>query len=156
MSPISFLTAGFPGFVWAWFQIPNFSPGYDRLPHTLMAFGLPLIGFLVSALLFSQLRSSSLSIRRDSLVRVFATAAVVTYYWYRLPFLVGFSSVAPDGMLVDLTQWLPWWAPYAMRALTSTALVMWMLPSSGSPRPWLHRPPSSQEDAVVAVEFSAE
>ncbi len=155
MRPINLLTAGFPGFVWAWFQVPNFRPEYDRLAHTLMAFGLPLLGFLISALLFILVRSRLLPSHRDVLVRVFATAAVVTYYWYRLPFLVGFSPVAPDGMLVDLTQLLPVWTPFAMRALTSTVLVMWLLPPSRSPRHWLVRPPYSQDHVVVTADLSS-
>ncbi len=151
MGPLEFLTAGFPGFIWAWFQVPNFRPEYSRLDHTLEAFGLPLLGFLLSALLYNLLRYRLLPNEGKALGRLFATVAVVVYYWYRLPFLVGFSPTAPDGMLVDLTQWLPGWAPYLMRALTSILLVLWLLPHERGQRPWLVRPPYSYERGTSAA-----
>ena len=38
-----------------------------------------------------------------ALPKVFAAAAVCTYYWYRLPALAGFGPHPGTGLLVDLT-----------------------------------------------------
>ncbi len=135
---LEFLAAGFPGFVWAWFQIPNYVPELDRTAHTLQAYGLPWAGFAVSAMIYTLVRRLGAPSQAQ---RIFATTAVAIYYFYRLPLLVGFSQYASDGVLVDLTGVLPPWTPALLRIGTTSAILFWMLSDKPARKPWLQRPP---------------
>ena len=81
----------------------------------------------------------------QTLVRVFAAAAVSCYYWYRLPALFGFGPTPGDGMLVDLRGVLP--AAFAtLGPIASTALfVWWLLLRPQSRQSWSVRPPLAAE-----------
>ena len=97
------------------------------------AFAWPFLGLSISLLLYLALRSWLGQPRERMLVRVFAAAAVSSYYWFRLPALFGFGMFSGDGMLVDLTSTLPAWFPIASQ-LTTTLLFAYLLV-------WRHREP---------------
>lgn len=129
------LTGGFAGYVWGWFQVADGASLSE-------AFALPFAGMAVTLVLFLGMRALLPAGRDELLVRTFASAAVATYYWYRLPMLLGFGAHPGDGVLVDLSANLPEWTPHACR-LATTALFGWwlVLRTPGHKRAWSVRPP---------------
>jgi len=133
------LMAGvFPGFVWGWFQVPDYLPG-EGLGHLGLAYGLPLGAGLATLVLYCLARR--LGSDSDRLTRIFAAAAVACYYWYRIPALGGFGPHPGDGMLVDLRGVVPEWAPTLSRALSTALLGAWLVFGLGRHRIWQVRPP---------------
>lgn len=135
----TFMVGGFPGFVWGWFQVPGYS-GSEGWAHLGQAYGLPLASLAVTLALFLLLRRSLHGSGRDVLARIFAAAAVCTYYWYGLPALVGFGPIPGQGYLVDLRDTLPAWFPVASRVVTTVALAGWLLAPVARLRSWHQRP----------------
>ena len=144
------MAGGFAGFIWGWFQVPDFS-GDEGWRHLDLAYGLPLGGLAVTLSLFLLLRFFIPARHEKTLVRAFATAAVACYYWYRLPALFGFGPFPGDGMLVDLTGSLPSWFPAASQ-VASTALFLWlMLSRNPRARSWTTRPPFARGASACAA-----
>jgi hypothetical protein len=121
------IIGGFAGFICGWFQVPDYHGA--ATPHeALLAFLWPFGGALVSLMLYTALRATvavSHAARRR-LIRIFAAAAVSSYYAFRLPALVGLGLHPGTGRLVDWSGWLPAWAPWLSAALT-TAFFFWFL-----------------------------
>ncbi len=132
------MVGGFPGFVWGWFQVPDYagSAGWD---HLASAYGWPLVGLLVTLLAYVLLRSLLSRAHHARLVVGFATAAIACYYWYRLPALFGFGPFPGDGMLVDLTSALPAWFPWASRLATTSFFALWLTRRVGTKPRWAVR-----------------
>lgn len=135
------LAGSFFGFVFGWYQVPDY-PGPVGWPELAGAYAWPLGCAVGSYALFKagDLWFDESPEARRIMTRVFATGAVATYYWYRLPALFGMGPYPGDGMLIDLTGVLPLWFPYAS-ALLTTAFFFWFLvirPTAG--RSWLVRP----------------
>jgi len=115
------VTGGFVGFIWGWYQVPD-AVGPLGVVEVVEAFAWPLLGGAVSLLAFGA-AGRWVPSSRD---RLFGTAAVSLYYWYRLPALVGLGRFANTGVLVDLSMVLPWWAALVSRAV-STSFFVWFL-----------------------------
>ena len=133
------LVGGFPGYIWAWFQIPDYA-GAVSWSNIGWSYALPLLGAAITLLCFSAVDRIVTRRQRIVLVRVFAAAAVSCYYWFRLPALIGFGVFPGDGMLVDLSGDL---APYVPQLITiaTTAFFAWWLVIRLTPRrEWLERP----------------
>lgn len=128
----SILVGGFPGYVYGWFQVPDFA-GTEGLAHLASAYAWPFLGLFASFVTYVSLQALLGRRHQRMLVRVFAAAAVACYYWFRLPALFGFGLFPGDGMLVDLSRALPAWFPIASQ-ITSTLLFGWLLV-------WRHREP---------------
>ncbi|TPV96022.1 MAG: hypothetical protein B7733_06910 [Myxococcales bacterium FL481] len=133
------LAGGFAGFVWGWFQVPDYHG--DGWSHLSAAYGWPLAGAAVSLTAYSGLSRMVPQHRRRWLVRSFAALAIGCYYWYRLPMLLGFGEFPGDGVLIDLTGVLPAWAPIASRIATSLAGLVWLVRLDPVRRTWTVRPP---------------
>ncbi len=133
------LTGCFVGLTWGWYQVPDLSPGSDVVAAWLW----PLGSAAVSLALYLALKHWFFPSRaaRARLVKAFAAAAVTTYYWYRLPALLGFGLAAGNGTLVNLTALLPFWAPYVLRAVTTTFLLWFLLARRAVHASWMQRPP---------------
>ncbi|MEJ2124214.1 MAG: ferredoxin [Alphaproteobacteria bacterium] len=135
-----FLVGSFFGFVWGWYQVPDFH-GQVGMNEILIAFAWPFGGALVSYVIYLAMkRSVSDSAEQQKLLlKMFATAAVSTYYWYRIPALVGFDP--RSGQLYDLTFVLPDWFPMASQIIT-TAFFVWFLiiRNTSSGLTWQKRP----------------
>jgi hypothetical protein len=112
----------FFGFVWGWFQVPDYT-GAIGLEETANAYLWPLGGALCSLAAYKLADRLTPGARRH-LPRIFAAAAVSTYYWYRIPALVGFD--ARSGVLYNLSHVLPAWFPLASHTV-STAFFFWFL-----------------------------
>lgn len=147
----NFLTGSFFGFVLGWFQVPDYL-GTVGTPEIINAYLWPFGGALVSYVVFKVIEQWFVTSRngRKLLGKVFAAAAVSTYYWYRIPALTGFDP--RSGLLYDLTDVLPVWFPWASEAVT-TMFFFWFLvirPTAGVS--WLKRPifATAQQTAPVA------
>jgi len=134
------MLGGFPGFIWGWFQVPDYS---DRLiqAHFFGVYGYPLGGAVVTLALFLTLKHKIPSRQHLSLLRIFAASAVACYYWYRLPMLFGFGPFPGDGMLIDLRSALPETFPAISRLFTTSLFFWWLVLKPRKQRPWTIRPP---------------
>jgi hypothetical protein len=135
------LTGSFVGFIWGWYQLPDY-PGDigagEVIAAYLWPFGCASVSLAVYLVARKWLCRSKAA--RNTLIRIFAAAAVSTYYWYRIPALGGFGPYPGTGLLYDLTGVLPAWAPLISQALT-TAFFAWFLVLRESPNAsWMTRP----------------
>lgn len=131
------MVGGFAGFIWGWFQVPDYANG-DGWTHLASAFGWPLLGTACTLALYFLLHNR---ISQLMLNRLFAAAAIACYYWYRLPMLVGFGPFPGDGMLVDLTSTLGPWFSTLSRIATTVFFFWWLVGRRNIRRSWLVRPP---------------
>jgi hypothetical protein len=134
------LAGGFPGFVWAWFHVPDHHVATDWTT-VLYVFAVPLAGMLTSLLLFLGLYRTLSRERLGQSVRVFSLAAVGCYYWFRIPALLGFGMFPGDGMLVDLSKTAPLWLPEVLRWSVLLFLVFWFFRQRDDEKSWSVRPP---------------
>lgn len=133
------LVGGFPGFIWGWFQVPDYA-GTEGWAHLGEAYGWPFLGLTVTLIAYLALEQLVPARHRAWLIRAFAAAAVACYYWYRVPALFGMGPIPGDGMLVDLRASLPAWFPWASRAVTTGIFAWWFLIHTSPKRPWSVRP----------------
>jgi len=135
------LTGGFAGFILGWYQLPDYQGqigATEIIASYLWPFGCAATALAVYAAARKWLCRSKPA--RIMLVKVFATAAVSTYYWFRIPALGGFGPHPGTGLLYDLTGVLPEWTPWISQALT-TLFFIWFLIFRKSPNAsWMIRP----------------
>ncbi len=140
------MPALFPGFIYGWFQVPDYLPG-EGLDLWSAIYLPPLGGAAGSLLLFTLCRRLLPESRGALLRRTFAFLAVACYYWFRLPALFGFGPFPGDGMLLDLRGSLPPSFEWFLRLLTTSFFAWWMFRPGVRGRPWLRRPPVADEAA---------
>ncbi|MDE3211600.1 MAG: hypothetical protein KGM98_00085 [Bacteroidota bacterium] len=133
------LAGGFPGFIWGWFQVPDYFAG-NGLGKLYIVYGYPLLGAAVTIALYITLKRRFPENRRI-LVNIFGAAAVSCYYWFRLPQLLGFTNVPSSGILVDLSAVIPSWTLNILRLATTGFFVWWMIIENQKLRSWSKRPP---------------
>ena len=132
------LAGAFPGYIWGWFQVPDYMPGFP-LKDYFSVYTFPLLGGIVT--LLSYLAAKRLLKKNSKLViRLFAAAAVSCYYWFRLPQLFGFSNVATNGVLIDLNGHLSIWSIYIVRLTTTFLFMWWMVFANVKEKSWTVRP----------------
>jgi ferredoxin len=122
----NFLVGSFPGFVWGWFQVADRAPHQVGSPDIITAYAWPWGACIVTYVVF-KLGEHLFRYQDDaraSLHRVFAAAAISTYYWYRLP---GPAAVLPD--------WFP-----LVSHLVTTPFFFWFLVVRSPRTSWLKRP----------------
>ena len=134
------LIGGFPGFVWGWFQTPDYSQ-WESWGQVGYSFAFPLGGFTVSMILFLLLKKYLLKRYEQRIILFFTAAAVSIYYWYRLPALLGMGYYAGDGMLINLSSSLPDFFPIISGALTTGFFFWWFLFRESTAKSWVIRPP---------------
>ena len=134
-----FMVGGFPGYIWGWFQVPDYTFS-ESLQKLFIVYGYPLLGAAVSIALFILLTRFFPKTNKQLLINLFAASAVSCYYWYRLPILFGFGNLETNGTLVNLSNILPSWS-ITMATLVSTAFFFWwMVFRKKNRRSWLLRP----------------
>ncbi|MBC8353610.1 MAG: hypothetical protein H8E66_16545 [Planctomycetes bacterium] len=139
------LTGLFPGFVWGWYNVPTYG-GWDGFSHLHIAYGIPFAGGGATLMVYLILRTV-LPTLEHLIASVFAAAAIITYYWFRLPPVFGIG--APDAaMIVDISAWLPTWSATALRILTFLAFGWLMVVRTGW-RAWETPPPSGDGSSVI-------
>jgi len=137
---IHLVTGGLPGLIWGWYRVPDFIPPIP-FETLVTAFAWPLGCSIVTLLLYGLLHRLQAGRERsvNRLPRLFATLAVCTYYWYRIPALAGMGPQPDSGVLCDLSLILPDLPLYSHIA-TSGFFVWFLLLRSSEPRSWLARP----------------
>jgi hypothetical protein len=132
---------GFAGYVWGWFQVPDYS-GSITLSNTLCAYGWPLFGSIISLSIYFALKRTLPKSKNKHylLIKIFATAAVSIYYWYRIPALMGFGPHYGTGMLYDLTGTLPQATEHLSHAITTIFFIWFLLLRNDNGQRWLIRP----------------
>lgn len=136
------LVGAFPGYVWGWFQIPDFS-GANAFEKILLVYGAPMLGGVVTLISYLVLKRLLGKNRDSELISLFAAATVSCYYWFRLPQIIGFSELDTNGVLVDLSKLLPYWTPLVLNIISTSFFLWWIVLRKKSPISWSKRPPKS-------------
>lgn len=122
----NFLVGSFPGFVWGWYQVQDYAPDQVGTQAIITAYVWPLGACIVTYAVFKI--AEHIFRHKDNaraiLHRVFAAAAISTYYWYRLP---GPASLLPD------------WFPLVSRMVTTPFFFSFLVLRSPKVS-WLKRP----------------
>lgn len=128
------------GFIWGWYCVPDFRTAVS-IGEIIDAFACPYGGGLVTLAIYAvAYRWICRSVAdRTLLVKLFATAAVCMYYWYRIPALTGFGPNPGTGMLVDLSNDLPF-IPLVSHVITTSFFVWFLLLRKYSSASWTTRP----------------
>ena len=143
----------FPGYVWGWFQVQDYatlSEGMANITHT---FAIPIMGGAVTLALYALLVSSIPLQKRKTIDKYFAAAAISCYYWYRIPWLLGFSQFDGNGMIVDLSATIPQTVVDVLPYCTTAFWVWWIALKRNGLRSWMHRPPE-EEGNVGTVDLT--
>lgn len=132
------LVGAFPGYIWGWFQVPDYT-GAASWQNLIVVYGYPLMGAIVTLLLYLVLRKKY-SKNEKVVISLFAATAVSCYYWFRLPQLFGFSALHTNGTLIDLSAYLPIWSMSILNLATTTFFFWWMVIRNKVKRSWAVRP----------------
>lgn len=133
------LAGGLPGFIWGWFHVPDTDKTYT-IQELLGVYKLPVIGLLVSLLLFVFLRNVWMKKQERLLVAWFAALGVSCYYWYRIPALVGMGDFGEDGVLYNLKGVMPEWTVVMIRVLVTGFFIYWLVYRPFNRKSWAVRP----------------
>lgn len=122
----NFLVGSFPGFVWGWYQVQDYPPDHVGTQEIITAYVWPLGACIIAYAVFKTVERifRHRDDARTILHRVFAAAAISTYYWYRLP---GPASLLPN--------WFP-----LVSHLVTTPFFFWFLVLRSPKVSWLKRP----------------
>jgi len=132
------LAGAFPGYIWGWFQVPDYTATF-ALRNYYTVYEYPLVGGMVTLSLYLILKSRYQN-HKKLIMSLFAAAAVSCYYWFRLPQLFGFSNLHSNGILVNLTGYLPSWSMSILNLATTTFFVWWIVIANKKDRSWSIRP----------------
>jgi hypothetical protein len=133
------MVGGFPGYVWGWFQVTDYTASFEWLQF-LTAYSYPLSGAAVSIFLYLLIKQAFPKRNEKLIINLFAAGAVSCYYWFRLPMLFGFSSTETNGMLIDLSNNLPSWSMTILNMATTGFFVWWMVIRKKKRISWSLRP----------------
>jgi hypothetical protein len=134
------LGGGFPGYIWGWFQIPDYynNEGWGNL---ISIYSLPFISLFVSLIIFYLIKKILDEKHHELLINIFAFAAVSLYYWFRIPALVGFGKFPQDGRLIDLSQSVPELVPFYIKVTLIIIFFGWFFIKKENGKSWVVRPP---------------
>jgi len=134
------IIGGLPGFIWGWFHVPDYS-GDLSLSTVLEIYEIPLACMILTLMVYSVL-AIVLSDKTMRIVSgIFAASAVSCYYWYRIPALVGFGKFAEDGLLINLSDRIPFEAVSLTIILTTLFFFWWIVIRKQHRVSWVIRPP---------------
>ena len=131
-----FMVGAFPGFIWGWFQVPDYHEITD-IEQLLIIYLMPLKGASISSIFYFVL---SQYFSEKKLIPYFSTFAISCYYWYRLPALLGFGIFPGDGMLINLSNTLPLWTINIITITICCFFVWWIIIRKNSKVSWSIRP----------------
>jgi hypothetical protein len=152
----SLVVGGFPGFIWGWFHVTDYVPAVpgmldDRVHHLAAAYGIPFAAMAASVAVYVVLTKT---VRRDlqpAVNRTFAAAAIATYYWYRLPALIGYGLFPAEDRLIDLTRVATREAVYAAQLAVTAFWAWWFVVRASPSRSWQTRPAFAVADDPVVT-----
>jgi len=133
------MVGGFPGFVWGWFQVSDYTTSFGW-EQFLTAYGYPLFGAGASILLYMSIKEVVSKRNKKLVINLFAASAVSCYYCFRLPMLFGFSSTDSNGVLIDLSNSLPGWSMSILKLLTTFFFLWWIVIREKKKTRWSPRP----------------
>lgn len=133
------MVGGFPGFVWGWFQTPDYT-SITSFTQIVDIYKPPVLGFLATLILYWILSQLFTKKYERVLISIFAASAVACYYWYRIPSLFGFGTFKNDGMLINLSHTLPAWTISIIILATTTFFFWWIVFRHPHKKSWLVRP----------------
>ncbi len=136
----------FPGFIWGWFQVPDYEAA-EGLSNLVGTYLLPLASAGATLAVYALLISSMPLQRRRTIDRLFAAAAISTYYWFRIPALIGFGAFPGDGMLLDLSGTIPPQVVWVFCVVLTIFWVWWIAGRRNGLRPWMVRPPFEDQSS---------
>ena len=141
------LSGCFPGFVWGWYNVPTYR-GWDGISHLHVAYGIPWAGGCLTLALYLVLRRTWPQLE-FLVARVFAAAAIVTYYWFRLPPMFGIGDT-DAAMIIDISPWLSPWSAIALQLFALVAFGWLMVVRTGKQRAWEIHPPVAERLTIDA------
>ncbi|MBC8522614.1 hypothetical protein H8D29_01675 [PVC group bacterium] len=145
----------FPGYIWGWFQVQDYPTLTEGLANIVPTYTIPIVGGAVTLTLYALLISSVPLQKRKVIDRFFAAAAISCYYWYRLPWLFGFSQFEGNGMLIDLSDTISPIFIQILPYITTAFWVWWIALKRNGLRSWMTRPPDEEGVATVGLTISA-
>ena len=147
------LIGAFPGYVWGWFQVQDYATLSAGLENIVNTYAIPVIGGTVTLVLYALLISSVSLQKRKTIDRFFAAGAISCYYWYRIPWLLGFSQFDGNGMLVDLTDAISPTVIIVVPYITTAFWVWWIALKRNGLRSWMEMPPKTN-NAIATVDVT--
>ncbi|MBC8203742.1 MAG: hypothetical protein H8E91_07930 [Planctomycetes bacterium] len=146
----------FPGYVWGWFQVQDYATLSEGLSHIVPTYMIPIAGGGVTLALYALFISAVPMQKRKTIDRFFAAAAISCYYWYRIPWLFGFSKFDGNGMLIDLSETIPQAAIQILPYFTTAFWVWWLAIKRNGLRAWMPRPPDEKNsNSTINLTVSA-
>lgn len=133
------LIGGFPGFIWGWFYVPDYTASFGWL-QLLIAYAYPFAGAALSILLYFGMKRMFSERKKRFVLNLFAAAAVSCYYWFRLPILFGFDKRETHGLLIDLTNDISTWFMTVFRIAIVIFFFWWMVIRTKKKISWTVRP----------------
>lgn len=134
------MAGAFPGWIWGWFLLPD-DWALAGIQSVLTLYGYPALGALIGATLYLLALRLAGPSRGGVVLQIGAASAVSLYYVFRLPQLFGFNPMHNNGMLIDLTPWLPSWSMAVPNVATTAFFFWWLVARGKGTRPWSVRPP---------------
>ena len=134
------ITGGLPGFVWGWFQVPDLT-GFSSAGRLPGVYIMPMAGMTATLALYYILYTGL--VRKEQLRKLsafFAAAAVSCYYWYRIPALFGIGKFRGDGVLINLSGYLPSGSLLIITIATTLFFFYWLVWRKPQNTSWLKRP----------------
>jgi len=133
---IIFLVGGLPGFIYGWFQVPDYYQ-FPTISQLIDIYKTPMLWAGVTTILYVILKKF---INEKQLIQLFATLAVSCYYWFRVPALFGFGIFPEDGKLIDLTHILPSWSIQTITITMTLFFFWWLFFTEQTKKTWMIRP----------------
>jgi hypothetical protein len=133
------LVGGFPGFVWGYFQVPDFVAPI-KASNILDCYLLIYSATIVSLLIYFVLSNTISQKHEGTLTKVFAAFAVSCYYWFRIPNLFGFGKFKNEGLLINLESKVPVWGIYLAIIALSAFFFYWLVVRKTNKKSWVIRP----------------
>jgi hypothetical protein len=137
------IVGGLPGFIWGWFHEPDNTP-LNSFSAALDIYAVPLAGLLTTLLLYSLLINALNNKYEKTITAIFAAAAVSCYYWYRIPSLIGFGRYPDDGLLVNISNLIPYEAVRGIIIFVTLFFFWWLVIRKPNKASWVIRPEYAQ------------
>ncbi len=135
---------GFPGFVWGWFNVADFTTRMEGWNNLGAVYGLPMLGFAFTLVIYWLLRKLFAEKDYSTIALVFAAAAISCYYWYRVPAILGLSESA--GVFgLDLSAFT---SLKLILRIVSTTFFFWWIVIRNTIKSWEYRPEFEQLETV--------
>ncbi len=144
------LVGAFPGFIWGWFQVPDY-PGISSLGGLITIYKMPMLGVFVTIVAFLILKRI---FQEKIIISIFAAMAVSCYYWFRIPALIGYGVYPGDGMLVDLSSVIPEWSLTPFTIAMTLFFFLLIVFSKQKKTSWVTRPAFAAREEVEKKIFN--